>query len=261
MTLQTIVSDGRNLSLEVSDSETSDQTALFVHGPGGNSNVWQYQQSLSPPLAVEAIDLSGHGRSDDVDAEPGWETLLAYADDLRATLKERSPTFVIGHSLGASVALTLLTSTDLNIRGLVVIGAGPRLPVNAEILRLATENFQELLAFLHAPDRLFYTLDDAATSVSKSAMESTGKAVTQRDYLTADAIDLSEDVDELAIPTLVLAGEYDRMVPPPQQRRLANSLSDGTFALVPQSAHMPMLEQPKAVNRALETFFERLSEH
>lgn len=257
MAHQTIPSDDRHLAVETDGDKGADSSILFVHGPGGDQKIWSQQLPLASDHRIVRLNLSGHGASDDVDADPGFETLLAYSADLTSTLRTIEPTYLVGHSLGAAVILHTLATTEIPIDGAVLTGAGVKLPVNAEILRLATENFTELVAFLHAPDRLFYKISNSVSTPSEEAMRTTGKWVTQRDFLTCDAIDVSSESTEIAVPSLILAGEYDRMVPPTQQRRLANTLSDSSFALVPRSAHMPMLEQPDAFNRAVAVFIEQ----
>ena len=51
----------------------------------------------------------------------------------------------------------------------------------------------------------------------------------------------------LAVPTLVLCGEDDGMVPPENSRNLAASIPDARLELIPQCGHLPMLEKPETV--------------
>ena len=55
-------------------------------------------------------------------------------------------------------------------------------------------------------------------------------------------------------PTLVVAGELDRMAPARQGARLAEAIKDGKFVALPGAGHMLMVEQPDATLDALVEF-------
>jgi pimeloyl-ACP methyl ester carboxylesterase len=81
---------------------------LLLHGLGVGGAVWQaFARRLLPHLAAVAPDLRGHGQSD---APPAGYAPVDYAADLLeliADLQLRTPLPVVGHSLGALVALEL----------------------------------------------------------------------------------------------------------------------------------------------------------
>lgn len=52
---------------------------------------------------------------------------------------------------------------------------------------------------------------------------------------------------QIAVPTLVLCGEDDGMVPPDNSRQVAALIPGATLRLIPQCGHLPMLEQPETV--------------
>jgi len=60
----------------------------------------------------------------------------------------------------------------------------------------------------------------------------------------------------IAAPTLVLCGEDDPMVPPPNSVSLANTIPGAKLELIPQCGHLPMLEQPEAVRDAVFAFLD-----
>jgi pimeloyl-ACP methyl ester carboxylesterase len=53
------------------------------------------------------------------------------------------------------------------------------------------------------------------------------------------------------MPTLVLAGEHDTIVPPAKQELLAQLIPPARLEIIPEAGHFPVLEAPDAVNRAL----------
>lgn len=59
---------------------------------------------------------------------------------------------------------------------------------------------------------------------------------------------------QVACPTLVLCGEDDGMVPPENSRQLAEAIPGARLRLIPRCGHLPMLEQPGEVARAVVDF-------
>ena len=54
------------------DEGQSPGAVLCIHGSGGSAGVWKSQSRLADRRPVVTLDLSGHGESDDVDADPGY---------------------------------------------------------------------------------------------------------------------------------------------------------------------------------------------
>jgi pimeloyl-ACP methyl ester carboxylesterase len=72
------------------------------------------------------------------------------------------------------------------------------------------------------------------------------------------ALDLYHAIEHLTVPTLVIAGEKDRLTPPPHARKLAESLPGEVELLeVPGVGHLAPLEDPDAVSRALRALADR----
>jgi 3-oxoadipate enol-lactonase len=94
-------------------------SVTLVHGFGGAASNWTL---VAPVLAqrcrVLVPELPGHGGSSTLPAP--METLDPYADRLAALL--RGPSVVVGHSLGAVVALRLASRRPELVRGLVLAG-------------------------------------------------------------------------------------------------------------------------------------------
>jgi len=78
---------------------------LLLHGLGVGGSIWQaFARRLLPDLAAIAPDLRGHGQSD---APPVGYAPTDYANDLLEVLRVEGAMPVIGHSLGALVALRM----------------------------------------------------------------------------------------------------------------------------------------------------------
>jgi pimeloyl-ACP methyl ester carboxylesterase len=231
---------------------------LCIHGSGGAHTVWRGQFRLADATSVTAIDLSGHGESDDVGAEPGFETLAAYADDVVAVAEAVDARVLVGNSLGGAVALTVALERDLDLDGLVLTGTGARLAVLDDLLEWLDHDFDRAVDFLHAPDRLFHDPDEALVAASTETMTDVGRVVTRRDFRTCHDFDVRDRLDEVTTPAVAVVGEHDMLTPPWYHEFLADELPSCAYAEVADAAHLAMLERPEAFNDVVRRFLDGL---
>ncbi|GAB4451449.1 MAG: alpha/beta hydrolase [Anaerolineales bacterium] len=69
---------------------------------------------------------------------------------------------------------------------------------------------------------------------------------------------LAERLGELTLPTLVITGDDDRIVPTEQSVRLAGELPDAQLVVIPQCGHLPHEERPAEFMQAVTDFLETL---
>ena len=251
--METVSHDGRTTAYRVTDFGSGPRVC-YVHGAGGTHGVWvgQYGDRDGPPAA--AVDLSGHGDSDDVVTDPGTETLEAYANDVVAVCEATGASVLCGHSMGGAVALWVAAERDLDLSALVLADSGAKLGVDDGLLESLERNFESAVASLHVPDTLFHDPDDELVEVSERGLLTTGPAVTLRDFETCNGFDVRDRVGEVTVPTLALCGEHDRMTPPQFHEYLAAELPDCEYEEIPGAAHMSMLERPERFNEAVRSF-------
>jgi len=228
---------------------------LYVHGSGATHRLWSHQYASDGPThPAVALDLSGHGDSDDVATPPGERTLEAYAEDVVAVARATDADVLVGNSLGGAVAQWVPLETGWQPEALVLAGTGPRLPVFEDLLGWLDADFERAIDFLHGRDRLFHDTGPSLTAPSREAMRAVGRRVARRDFRTCDQFDVRDRLAAIEVPTLALCGEHDRLTPRDYHETLARELPEGEFALVPDAAHLAMLEAPRAFNHAVEGF-------
>jgi len=252
--MDTVTHHGRNTAYR-SDGG-SGATVCFVHGSGGDHGAWRAQRRLDAETV--ALDLSGHGDSDDVAADPGYETLSAYVDDAVAVARAVDADVLVGNSLGGAVVLQAVISRGLSPAGVVLAGTGAKLTVLEDLLRWLEDDFDRAVEWLHDPDRLFHDPDDRTLEASREAMRAAGQRVTHRDFATSNEFDVRGDLDRVDVPALAVVGEHDGLTPPWYHEALAESIPDCDLAVIESAAHLTMLERPEAFNAAVETFLDRL---
>ena len=98
--METVTHDGRETAYRLARPEGPGPTTLYVHGSGGNHRLWAAQYGPDGPAhPAVAVDLSGHGESEDIDTDPGPATLSAYAADVAAVAEATDAAVLTGNSL------------------------------------------------------------------------------------------------------------------------------------------------------------------
>jgi len=249
--------DGRVTVYRQTQSAASGPAALYVHGSGATHRVWGRQYAPSGPThPAVALDLSGHGESDDIDTAAGTPTLDAYADDVVAVGRETDADVLIGNSLGGAIAQWVALERDWTPEALVLLGTGPELPVFEGLQEWLANDWDRAVEFLHERDRLFHDTDHEAVSRSREGMEEVGQAVTRRDFMTCHRFDVSDRLGEIDVPVLAVCGEHDKLTPRAYHETMAREVADGEASFVPDAAHLAMVEQAEIFNDILEEFIE-----
>lgn len=252
--MQRIRHDGRETAYRRTDFGDEASPVVYVHGSGGTHEVWvhQYGRRENERPAV-ALDLSGHGESDGIDSA-GYETLDAYADDVLAVAHEVGAGVLVGNSLGGAVVLHLAIERGIQPDALVLCGTGAKLGVTDELVDLLADDFDGVDEFLHGPDMLFHDASEETRTASKEALCETGLRVTRRDFMSCNAFDVRDQLDEIEAPCLAITGEHDRLTPTSFHDYLEANISTCEQSTVRNAAHLSMLEQPEQWNDSVDSF-------
>jgi 3-oxoadipate enol-lactonase len=104
-----------------------------------------------------------------------------------------------------------------------------------------------------------------SSSASPALLEWARREVIQTpEFVARAAVRSLNDADtrgslsQIKVPTLVIAGEEDRVTPPQESEILTKGISDSTLALIPGAGHFSMLENPVAFNCILRRFLDGL---
>src|SRR6476469_4353008 len=129
-------------------------SAVLIHGAGASSAIWMMVLTRVARVGhAIAIDLPGHGPSAaDGAALDGAQglTLTRYRDavgELAGTLC-LGPSVLVGHSMGALVAIEAALAWPDKVRALVLCAASPRLPVDPELARLLRDDPHAVIGWL-----------------------------------------------------------------------------------------------------------------
>lgn len=244
--------------------------ALLLHGAGSDHTVWALQaRSLAQHgWNVAAPDLPGHGASEDLDGIRTIADYAAWTADFAGAAAERAGSrelAIVGHSMGACIAVDVAARLDGRASRLALLGAGETLRVNpgllADTLKRPLDAHRFIAAFGHGSGAHFGGAESPGLWMLGSTMALLDRCepeVLHRDFAACNEWEGSESAPDVACPTLVVAGAKDRMTPPRAGRALADRIrgSDGGagFVTVADAGHMLMAEAPGAVTRCLRGF-------
>ena len=231
---------------------------VFIHGSGGNHSIWSHQYGrLHKRYNIVAVNLPGHGHSEGngerhVQHYREWMKKILPAFDLKDPV-------LVGHSLGAAIALDFALRYPLDTAGIVCIGAGMKMPVNAFFLDYLQTNPPEIPAeiidvickFSLARTNREKLSDPLRKSLALSRVET-----LYGDLLACNELDLSQDADKINVPALIVCGAEDKMTPPDLSRALAQQIVGAKLAIVEGAGHTVMLEKPSEFNNGLDQFAE-----
>lgn len=250
--------DGRDVHYQVVDRGASEPTCLFVHGSGADRRVWKAQHRLGSTRRSVFVDLPGHGESDDIATPPGPETLAVYAGDVAAVAAATDADVLIGNSLGGAVVQWAILEGAADPEGAVLVGTGAKLAVREDLRGWLTDDFERAIEFLHGTNRLFADPSPAMLEASTAAMRECGRETTRRDYLTCHTFDVRDRLADIELPVLAICGEQDALTPPAYHEYLAGEIAHAQLEVVPEAAHLVMLERPEPFNAAVDAFAAQL---
>lgn len=250
-------------------SQGEGKPLLFVHGFPLNRQLWRPQvEALSRVAHVIAPDLRGHGESQ---AVPGEHSLELFAEDLNALLdalhvKER--VVLCGLSMGGYIAFEFYRRYTTRVDALVLTAT--RATADTKEGRAAREQMAALVrqegiasivegmtTRLLSPNTI-QTHKSLVDSVRQMMNEVSIEGVLGDLWAMKNRPDSTPTLRTITVPTLILHGEEDQIVPQEEARRMAQLIPQAQFIRIPQAGHLPNLEQPEAFNRALQDFIQSL---
>ncbi|MEB3211965.1 MAG: alpha/beta hydrolase [Leptolyngbyaceae bacterium] len=262
---------------------SSKPVMVFVHGWAGSTRYWrQTARSLSPLFDCLLYDMRGFGRSrlprplPDAVAGLGYG-LEGYADDLAALLDalKLSTVVINAHSTGASIATVFANRWSDRCQALILTCSGV-----FEYNKLTFSAFHAVSRyvvgfrpqwFLRIPglDRLFMVrflnrpippsayrefLEDFVEADHESALGTVYTAVSER-----AAREMPEEFRQLHIPTLLVSGECDQIIPVKLGRKALAVNPNVEHVVIPKTGHFPMLEDADTYLTVVNSFLERIT--
>jgi pimeloyl-ACP methyl ester carboxylesterase len=238
---------------------------LWLQGLGTDHTGWTPQIThFASRYRCLAPDNRGSGRT-----PPGRPlTLQLLAQDAAALLWARaagSPAHVIGLSMGASIAMELALESPELVRSLVLASASAYIEPRVRELLLAWRTIYPLVpagVFQRQANTWlfswrFFDRPGAVDITIRYAERASAPSEWFVDQLDA-AIehDQRARLGALRVPTLVITGAEDQMVPPRLGKALAEAIPGAEYVEIPEAGHSVNQEQQGAFNGAVRAFLD-----
>jgi 3-oxoadipate enol-lactonase len=243
------------------------RTLVFLHGIGADHRAFDEQlESFSTGARAIAWDMPGYGQSPPL--EP--MTFPALADALCALLDARGVkrAVLIGHSMGGMVAQELVARDPERVAALVLVATSPAFGgSDGEWQRSFLASRLKPLDEGKTPADIAPALirgmigDDADPRGLERAIACMS-AVPTKAYRAAlhciVTFDRRASLGAIRCPTLVLAGERDRVAAPAVVERMARAIPGAKYEMLAGVGHLANLERPELFDAAVREFLDGL---
>jgi 3-oxoadipate enol-lactonase len=251
------------------DDDGPGPVIVLIHGFPLDRSMWSHQRaSVGSIYRVIAPDLRGHGTSA---APEGIYTVDGMADDvieLLDALQLDQPLVVGGLSMGGYVALSIAVRYPERVKGLMLLNSraaadSPDAATNRETIATQIEATGDPSSFLDSMlPKLFArsTIEHHPELIKR--WHSRMAKIPARTIIgtlrgLATRPDRTGDLAGIKVPTLVIAGGEDQIIPLDESRRMAESFPDARLVVIPGSGHLAPVENHQATDAAILEFLGR----
>jgi pimeloyl-ACP methyl ester carboxylesterase len=239
-----------------SDNPSSIQL-LLIHGAGSSYLAWSFQlRDLSEEYRLIAINLSGHGMSEDMKGDISLEE--HYAEQVSTLVKHLglNDFVLVGHSMGGGVAMSYVLKKDtVKPQALVLVDTSAELDIKKLGVGLAKDAIENGIRLLK--NEYFEEIMDVKKAEAR--LLSANPGVMLRDIAVCNGFDITDQLGSIDVPTFVIVGENDDVITPAMAKELVTALPRADIAVVKDADHSPMVEQPTEFNRLLRKFLNWVS--
>jgi 3-oxoadipate enol-lactonase len=241
---------------------------VFIHGFPFSQEMWRSQVAeLSGDYRVVTYDVRGHGESEVGD---GQYSIEFFVDDLLALLErlEIEKVVVVGLSMGGYIALRAVERNPERFRALVLCHTRSEADTDeAKLKRTASIRFvkqegakkfaEGFVRGVFAP-QTFNSKPAIVKSILEIIERMSPLAIAGTLLALAARTDTTASLSKITVPTLILAGESDTLIPISAGQSMHEKIPNSELLVIPKSAHLSNLENPEEFNRLLLNFLRRL---
>ncbi|HYB95085.1 MAG TPA: alpha/beta fold hydrolase [Vicinamibacterales bacterium] len=241
---------------------------VLLHAFPIGANLWEPQMRNIPAgWRLITPDLRGFGGSTELDPI-GAISIGDYAADVVDLLQELGirKAVIGGCSMGGYAALALYQTSAHLVEGLIL--ANTRAGADSPEARANRRNMLALVdregpsgvardmmpKLLGATTR--ETNPEAEATIRRLIKQQSPLAIRNAVHRMMHRPDSTPLLAQVSVPTLVITGEEDEMIPVDESRRMAAAIRGATLVIIPRAGHLANLEQPDVFNDAVAAFLK-----
>lgn len=240
---------------------------VLLHGFPLTHEMWTAQwDALRDRARVIAPDLRGFGRT----AYRDPVSIVQFADDVRALLAalDIDAAVICGHSMGGYVALRFVAQNPELVRGLVLVDTRAeadspeakqrRAAAIERVRREGAEGFLAEFAGNLVGPTTKERHPELVERVRALSLRAQAESVTATLQALADRPDSTGVLATIRVPTLIVHGEEDTVIPIDAARAMHERISGSDLVTIPAAGHTPSVERPEAFNDAVRAFLHHV---
>ncbi len=281
----------RGFEMAYEDTGGNATPLLLIHGFPLDRTLWATQlKGLADVARVIAPDLRGFGgsgmsrttsptatspegeesKAGEGVRQSGAVSMDAYADDLRGLLDALGVknAVVAGLSMGGYIAFAFYRKNAHRVRGLIL--ADTKAGADSVEGRKGRDDNIALARAQGAGavgDKMMPKMIAPETAAERAAIANAVRAMMARQSVDAvvgaleamrDRPDSTPMLAEITVPTLVVTGADDTLIPPKEAEAMRDAIRGARLVSIPDAAHLANYEQPDAFNAAVREFLKSI---
>jgi 3-oxoadipate enol-lactonase len=240
---------------------------VFIHGFPFSHKMWDPQiRELPNDIHAIVYDVRGHGSSDVGD---GHFTIELFVDDLIALLDHLAieKAVICGISMGGYIALRAIERHAKRIGGLILCDtksesdsddAKIKRTTSIKIIKesgvsVFTEDFLKAIFY----EKTFSTNPDAVETIRQIMRTNSPLGMCGTLLALASRTDTTQVLSSINIPTCILVGEHDKLIPTPVAQEMHKVIAGSELHILSNAGHMSNLENIKDFNEHLFAFLKK----
>ena len=238
-------------------------TLFFLHGVGGGHAAWDRQIPYFTHRGHRCVawDQPGYGAAPLVDPYDFAQVTKALRDEIR------EPAVLVGHSMGGMVAQETYARYPDAISALVLSFTSPAFPasgdfadqfVAARVGPLDQGRSMAEIAAALMPKMRGTRSDAQGLELAQRVMAGIAPQTYRKAVRLLTSFDRRDNLANIRVPTLVVAGSDDLVAPPAILERMAKHIPGAEYVLLEGCGHLGPMDQPEAFNTVVERFLDRL---
>lgn len=241
---------------------------ILISGLGGDHYFWQSSLAvLAEKFQVITFDTRGIGQTD-TPAEP--YSMDVFVADLLALLNnlQIDKAHLLGFSMGGNIALYFALQHPNRVHQLIIAASHAKMSVQIRLFvdavlgvyegGISTKQMFELIApwlfsnaFLSQPEHAAFLEYDENEPFPQPLYAWKNQYLAQRDY------DVVGRLEEIKLPTLILAADQDPFASLEDARILHQGIGASILKIIPQSGHLMNYEYPELFHECVLEFLEK----
>jgi pimeloyl-ACP methyl ester carboxylesterase len=159
--------------------------------------------------------------------------------------------------MGGAIAIEIALTRPELLAGITLVDSGARLRVTPvikdEVIRDYAHAAEVIAEWAYSPKT-----DARLRRASVQELLEVPATVTLGDFEACDHFDKMNEIEHIALPTLIVCGEDDRLTPIKYSRYMKEKIRNARLIIIPDAGHSVMLEKPEELIAALRSFISDL---